>query len=171
VHAPHYSAPCCCCCDGYYSTTCCERGSVPWRSRYCPTPRQTSVRTVRTSLPVPLSIPRQCCCGACSSSNPTGTSTCLAVSTLHVTISHFWNSASSQRRIYKHAGGLSTQDASLNLQWRDRCSGGGGRVRERHLPPITAENYGSERLYYDKQYISLTKLDLQYLARNFHIVQ
>jgi len=73
----------------------------------------------------------------------------------------------SQSRAYRHAGGLSTQDASFILQWRRDW----GRVRDRCLPLITAENFGSARLYFGTQYISLSILDLQFLARMFHIEQ
>jgi len=41
----------------------------------------------------------------------------------------------SKGRAYRHAGGLSTQDARFRQQWR-RVR---GRVRERCLPPIAAE--------------------------------
>ena len=44
-------------------------------------------------------------------------------------------------------------------------------MREWCLSPITPKNFGSTRLYFGTQYISLIILDLQYLARMFHIVQ
>jgi len=62
---------------------------------------------------------------------------------------------------------MSTKDTRFRFQWRrDRAW-----VRERCFPPITAETFGLARLYFAMQYINLTILDLQYLARNFHIVQ
>ena len=57
----------------------------------------------------------------------------------------------SQRRAYRHAGGVSTQDARFRLSPTKNC--------------------GLARLYFVTQYISLTILDLQYHARKFHIVQ
>ena len=53
------------------------------------------------------------------------------------------------------------------------CNGGGtgaGCVTGAFLLS-PAKNFGSARLYFGTQYISLTILDLQYLARMFHIVQ
>jgi len=50
------------------------------------------------------------------------------------------------------------------------CNGGGTGAGW-CLPPITAENFGSARLHFGTQYISLTILDIQYVARMFHIVQ
>jgi len=47
----------------------------------------------------------------------------------------------SQRRAYRHAGGLSTQDARFRLQWRRER----GRVREWCLPPITAEKFSGRQ--------------------------
>jgi len=45
-----------------------------------------------------------------------------------------------------------------------RCESGAFRLS----PP---RNYGSARLYFRTQYISLMKIALQYLARMFHVVQ
>ena len=42
---------------------------------------------------------------------------------------------------------------------------------ERCLPPITTENLRVGKLYFGTQYISLAILDLQFLARVFHIVK
>jgi len=116
------------------------RGSAPW-SICAPTSRWTSAAT---GLPVQLSIPTECCSNACFSSTPTGPSMCQSVSTLHATISRWWNSAPyggvgrypsfSRINISTRCGG-STQDDRFRLQWiRNK-----GSVREGCLPPITAK--------------------------------
>jgi len=66
-----------------------SRGS----SSSCPTPhRSHTVTSLPTGLPIPHSIPRECCSGACFSSMGTRPSTCLMDSTPLVTINLWWNS-------------------------------------------------------------------------------
>jgi len=65
---------------------------------------------------------------------------------------------------------MSTQDARFNLQWRGTGAAAvGSESGSFHLSP--PKNYGSARLYFGTQYINPTILDLQHLARMFHIVQ